>query len=311
MPAHLNLGLVRYERADYVRAAEALASALALDGDVPDANALLGHALLEAGNLDAAAARLREALERKPSDPQAQFWLARALIEQGRAREADPLLAALGEAAGEDPELLRLRILRAGTASGTLRARLLRIAPGTAAAQVTAAEGHIVAGERLQAVEAYREALRLQPDRRGVRLALGDLHFAQEDYDSAEALYRQEAALRPFAAKPLIRLGDVLLMQGESEEAGAALGRALRLDPASPLGLELLARAKADQGDYGAALEHLLAATAGAGGAAARTRIHYQLARLYRRLGDSEAAELHTAKFRDLQRTQTAATPGP
>lgn len=301
LPAHLNLGLVRYERADYVQAAAALSAALQLDGEVAGARALLGHALLATGRLERAVQTLEEALQEDTAAPNARFWLAKAFIGLGRFQEAGALIESLAAEAPSDPELLRLRILRAGSRSGQLRDRLLRESPASVAAKLTAAEVLAAAGERNEAVDAYREILRLQPARRAVRLALGDLRFAQEDYTGAEAWYRQEAELRPFAAKPWRRLGDALLMQGESLAADQALGKALELEPANSETLELLARAKSDQGLRDAAIELLRQAASADAGPAARQRIHYQLAQLYRRAGRTAEAESHAAEFRRLQ----------
>lgn len=301
LPAHLNLGLVRYEREDYVQAAAALSAALELDGEVAGARALLGHALLETGRLERAVQALEQALQEDAAAKNARFWLAKAFIGLGRFREAGAQIESLAAEAPGDPELLRLRILRAGSQSGRLRDRLLRESPASVAAKLTAAEVLAAAGERKEAIAAYREILRLQPTRRAVRSALGDLLFGQEDYAGAEALYRQEAELRPFAAKPWRRLGDVLLMQGESLAADQALSKALALEPGNSETLELLARAKSDQGRRDTAIELLRQAASAGAGPVARQRIHYQLAQLYRRTGQTAEAEAHAAEFQRLQ----------
>ncbi len=306
LPVHLNLGLVRYERLDYVGAARSFRDALALDRSVEGVHGFLGHALLETGRANEADETLREALDRNPDDVKARFWLARSLIRLGRMREAEAQVEVLRGQAAVDPELMRLRILVAGSRSAELRRQLMRAAPGSAAAKITAAETLQAANEWSEAEEAYETVLQMDPHRRGVRLALGDLLLARGAHDAAEELFREESALMPYEAKPLVRLGDVLLLKGDSASAEDILQRSLELDSANAEALELLARSRSDQGHFEAALDALLRAMADASEIARKIRIHYQLSQVYRRLGAGEEARRHATEFRKLQAGQLA-----
>lgn len=307
LPVHLNLGLVRYERFDYPRAASAFLDALALDKSVEDVRGFLGHALLETGRAGEAVELLKLALERDPNNDRARFWLARALAQLDRLSEAEAEIEALARRAGDAPELMRLRILVSGTRSAELRRRLMRLAPGSAAARITAAEALTAAKEWSEAIAAYEFVLQMEPHRRGVRLALGDLLLARGDHDGAEAVLREESVLVPYAAMPLVRLGDVLLLKGDSASAEGVLEKALELESRNAEALELLARSRFDQGRYRAALEALLKAEAAVDAAARKVRIQYQLSQVYRRLGQPDEANRHAREFRRLQEHR----PGP
>ena len=301
LPVHLNLGLVRFERFDYLGAAQSFRDALALDQSVEGIHGLLGHALLETGRADEARETLQLALDRDPNDVKARFWLATALIQLGRKRAAAAEIEALRDSADGDPELMRLRILVSGSRSAELRRQIMRSAPDSAAAKITAGETLAAAKEWSEAAGAYEAVLGMEPHRRGVRLALGDLRLAQGDHDGAEALFREESTLMPYAAKPLLRLGDVLLLKGDSASAERILEKSLELASGNPEALELLARSRSDQGRYDAALKALLRATVEAIATPQKIRIEYQLSQVYRRLGDAEKANRHAAEFRKLQ----------
>lgn len=306
LPVHLNLGLVQYELFKYSEAAHSFRQAITLDEGVEGVRGLLGHSLLEIGRLGEATGTLEQALERDPNDVKLRFWLARALVELGRMREAQTQIEVLQGVADKDPELLRLRILVSGQRSADLRRQLMQLAPSSVAAKITAAETLTAANEWSAAVEAYESALTMEPRRRGVRLALGDLLLAQGDHDRAETLFREESALGPYAAEPLLRLGDVLLLKGDSAGAERVLSQSLELDEESPASLELLARSQSDQGRYQDALETLLKAATHVTDLGRRVRIQYQLAQIYRRMGNSRDSTRHEVEFLRLQKGRSS-----
>ena len=90
--------------ATWPRRAASFEAALALDPDQPEARYNLAHLLVEAGEMDVAAAELRRVLQLAPDFADAHFNLATALEALGGRRQArDHLLRFLELTAGQPP----------------------------------------------------------------------------------------------------------------------------------------------------------------------------------------------------------------
>jgi len=114
-----------------------------------------------------------------------------------------------------------------------------------------------------EAIEAYRRALDLDPHHIAARINLGRLLHERGSYSAAEAHYRLALASRPRDPTALFDLGICLEDLGRLHEAVAVYREAIDAD-----------------------VEHADA--------------HYNLARLYERLGDAPAALRHLQAFRRL-----------
>ena len=109
------------------------------------------------------------------------------------------------------------------------------------------AEGHLHLGAILQeqglaeeAVEAYRQALRLKPESAEPYFNLGGLLAGLNNLDDAVANYRQALRLKPDMAEAHTALGQVLGdREGKTEEAIACLQEAVRLRPTARLQIAL------------------------------------------------------------------------
>jgi len=82
-----------------------------------------------------------------------------------------------------------------------------------------------------EAVQAFREAIRLKPNFARTYVQLGNALGAQEKLGEAEQAFRQGIALRPDLPEPHNNLGNLLGSQGRSVEAEGEYREALRLDP--------------------------------------------------------------------------------
>jgi tetratricopeptide (TPR) repeat protein len=107
-------------------------------------------------------------------------------------------------------------------------------------------------GKIAEAVEHYREALRLNPDSADTHNRLGVALEFQGRPDEAVEHYREALKARPEFAEAHINLGIALKNQGKLDEAIACFRQALQLKPISAeacvnLGLALEARGKADE----------------------------------------------------------------
>jgi tetratricopeptide (TPR) repeat protein len=186
------------------RLAEAEATYRQVIGAAPrHAEALhaLGAVALQAGRPDAARALVEQAIALKPA---ADFQLTRA----------HALLA------------LRLR----GEAAESCRI-VLRARPRDAAAQQVLGHALSDGGDPDAAIDAYREALRLQPDLPDIRNNLGTA------LRQANRLAEAEEELRAIPAEPgtLLNLSSVQKERGAVDRAEATLRQALTLAPADPI----------------------------------------------------------------------------
>lgn len=82
-----------------------------------------------------------------------------------------------------------------------------------------------------EAVQAYREAIRVKPNFAKTYVQLGNVLAAQGKLEEAEQAYRQAIQVRPDLPEPHNNLGNLLGSQGRTAEAEREFREALRLDP--------------------------------------------------------------------------------
>ena len=93
-----------------------------------------------------------------------------------------------------------------------------------------------------QAVAAYREAVRLQPEFPSARNNLGNALVAVGDWAGAEEQFVIAVRQDPAYPDAHCNLGLVRLRQGRADEAAACFRRALELEPGHARAAALLAR---------------------------------------------------------------------
>ena len=277
----VNLAALRSRSADYAGAIRDAGAALAIDPSLDGARYNLGIAQLKAGDGAAAAATLaRYAGQPSPAAVQAALGLALAALER-HAESASALQAAI-ETGARDPALL-LALIRALEAAGDAagaeqwRDRLLREAPGSAAALLIEGDALDRGSDWAGAESAYRRAVAADPRLPGAHYSVGLMSYKRRRYDEAARAFREELALqrafapalrylalleldrgRPSHAVPLLErlsvlaptdkqvwrdLGRAYLEAGRAPDAVAALRRAVERSPDEPNGHFLLGRA--------------------------------------------------------------------
>ena len=86
-------------------------------------------------------------------------------------------------------------------------------------------------GDVDNAAEAYRTALKLNPQNADVHVNLGVIALRKGNLDEAKASFITAIQLKPQDANATRNLGDVLVRQGKPEEAMACYRRALTIEP--------------------------------------------------------------------------------
>jgi tetratricopeptide (TPR) repeat protein len=133
------------------------------------ARVMLGNALFERHQLDAALAQYQTALRLRPDYPEAWLRAGVALTELGRPADAMPYLTKATQLAPAWPEpqrRLALALLRAGRAKDAHDAyqKLIALIPATAEGYRDLADMLAEGQQFAEAIHYYREALRLKPD---------------------------------------------------------------------------------------------------------------------------------------------------
>ena len=228
--AGLSDALFRARR--YEEAVEAAREALSIGPDSSGASALyvlLGQALRQLQQLDAAALNLQRAVELEPDHPQPLLELATVYALTQRPEEADALIA-----------------------------RAQELQPLNAAAYHTRAEALRTQQQFEAAVAIYLQALEVDPEFAPALAGMGAGLFQLERYEEAVEALSLGLSLDPELpeAAALYRLMGMALQElGRSEESAERFERSLELDPRDAESLDRLAFLRFNAERYDEALE--------------------------------------------------------
>ncbi len=211
------------------------------------------EARLRAAGEEEEHARRREHLEAAraaaPEDPRVLLAVARDELDQGRAFEAARILARVVRAA-PGWAAARAALVRAYDRAG-MEARAMRTAREAAAAFPTspAAVGEAArAARRLarldEATQLLRKLLALRFDDPSARGTLAQLLIDRGDLDGFAGLVRESLRLDPSDVSARLRLADVLAANGRADEAEDLYAGALRIAPEEADGWERRGRAR-------------------------------------------------------------------
>ncbi len=157
-------------------------------------------------------------------------------------------------------------------------------------------------GRHLQAVKAWRDALKFTPDDPELQRNLAvSLHQSRDD-KSALPIFEQLVKKFPNSADFNFMLGDTLLSLQQTEKAIPYLKKSVELDPKLLSGHSSLARALLQLNRGKEAIPHLeVALPTDTDGT-----LHFQLARAYQLTGQREAARKALMKYREMHTADLA-----
>jgi tetratricopeptide (TPR) repeat protein len=335
-------GLEGLRRGDFAAAEEHLAAALKIDPTLAEVRANLALAYYADHKYPQAVSEFQEALRRDPALETAKSFLPLSLAAAGDCAEALPGLE--GEfASNSDPKLRRVLGLSlercsigAGKeteadqvaqkllaeypddadvlyAAGQLYAKLssetylklMKVAPNSARSYQVMGSVAASDGNWKAAIDAYRQALKLEPALEGVHLQIAILmltHSPEPDtWRQALTELNEELKVDPTSAQAEYEIGEVYRKHAQLEPAVSAFRRALQLDPAAipaRLGLAKTLRQLDRKREALEALEPALDT------APDDPAVHFLLAQIYRDMGRAAEAQQEEAKFKKLQRAQ-------
>jgi tetratricopeptide (TPR) repeat protein len=328
---HMQAGIAADKQRQFDVAITEYRKVTELEPSFADGFISLGQAYMEKRDFGAAIAPLKHALEVNPDSPPAHQLLGYALLAQGYAAQAIPHLeivkdrTALGIAqiqTGQLPEAVaNLQAALAehpndadilyylGRASGLLSKQsidtLLAAYPDSTRAHQAMGENYFVLRRMPDAEKEYREALRVRADAPEVHLELGEVYAGAFQWAKAEEEFRAQARLQPGNAEAAYRLGSALLEEGKGHEARAELVRADKLMPNMPETLYSLGKAESLEGNAAAAEKDWITLLTIEKDSPLAAQAHFGLAGLYRKQGQTAAAQHEMQEFQRLTSAQS------
>jgi tetratricopeptide (TPR) repeat protein len=258
LQAEYNTGLALLKLGRAADAIAPLQASLRLAPDLMDANSALSLAyVLEARYADAMPT-LEKWHRMQAGNPRAATMLALAYLRTGMAAKSVPLLRTVLRDPQKDPKahFLLMEALNATERQQdalSVSEEAARLFPGIAQAHLAKAQQLARLGRYGDAGPAFTEALKLAPDQLDSMLGLGEVQQKKGDYAASLQTYRQALAQdRDNAAATLGVARNLLLLQ-KVAEARPVLEAAIKAHPENP-------------------------------------QLHYELSRVYARLGERELA---------------------
>lgn len=176
----------------------------------------LGRAALAGGMPDLAVTRLEAASAAEPRATAVNYPLALAYRQVGRLEQAEARLRARGDAQPPLPDPLMRELAE------ILRSPVVYESRGDRA---------LAAGQAAAAVEAFRQALALAPDRRAIKQKLATALAVAGDVRAAVTLYQELLAQDPDFPEAHYSLGALFLGSGQLAPAIEQFDAAVRADP--------------------------------------------------------------------------------
>jgi tetratricopeptide (TPR) repeat protein len=304
---HANLGLIYFEERKFEEAIPALRRALKLKPTLGKSDNLLAMSLSEIGHYDEAVPGLEKCL-RYSTDTEIRrmcgLELERAYTGLKRDSKAVEVAMELNRLYPDDPEILYQAGKVYGNFAFLTMEKLAQVAPTSVWRHLAAAEAHESQGAYNQAIQEYREVLRIEPDRPAVHYRIGRSLMgrfwqreSQEDLGAAEKEFAEELRLHPDNANAAYELGEMRRKSKQNEEAQKYFEQAIQHYPdfaEAQLGLAavLLEKNQPEQ-----ALPHAQRAVA----VDPENEVcWYRLAKIQRSLGNIAEQEKALAEYRRL-----------
>lgn len=305
-----NIGFLESQQHRYAQAVRYYIKAAALDPELPGLRMNLGLALFKA-------ARMKEAvgvflpLYRETNPDSAEAQRLRLLI--GMANYAAGSYAAavsfLREAMARDPQDLPYRLVLAHSCLWSKQYQcvldvyhqILSINAESAEADMLAGEAYDQMRDDSDAIQEFRNAVKIDPKYPGVHFGLGYLLWCKNDLAEAAQQFQLEADNVPRDAQTLAYWGDSELRLNHPEAARPLVERALKIDDSQELAWLDLGVLDAASGRNQDALRELKRAERLA---PSDSQAHWRLARLYLTMGMRSQAQAEFAKTKNLNNAE-------
>jgi tetratricopeptide (TPR) repeat protein len=175
---------------------------------------------------------------------------------------------------------------------------VLEVEPNSYRTHQLKAEYYESLGKDEEAIQEYREALKLQPALVNVHFAIGNIYWKRNRLDEALPELMLELEVQPNHPEALYESGDVLFARGNIEEAERHFLKSLQFEPnrvETHLALEKIYTQMARYDSAVASLKKVIRL------APTDATPHYRLANIYRKLGKPAEAQQEMETFAKLR----------
>lgn len=301
--AFASLGLVLSKQGKYEQAVSAYREAIAVDPKLPGLHLNWGLAEFKQEHFEAAIAPLSAALAADPQNMQVLTLLGLSCYGAKRFANAAKYLELPAKSDPANTELhsvLAQSCLSAKQYSCALAEfrQILERDPDSAAAHMLSGEALDGLGRTVEAIPEFEAAAKTAPREPNVNFGLGYLYWKLHKYDEAKSAFENELSIDPAHAQALAYLGDMELKKNAPEKALPLLNKATQLRNDIRIAYLDIGAILSDQKKYPQALAALQRAEKLD---PAQPDAHYRLARLYRAMGNSAAAQREFAKVSELE----------
>ena len=215
------------------RATESVTRALDLDASQTEVRLVLARVYRLTGRNGSAVEELRRVLADEPTSDEARRRLGQIFESEGRHKEAlEQFQGAVDQrpAYWLNHDSLGLFYFRLGQYQDAIRAftRVTDLRPDSAEAFQRLGTAYLAAGDKAHAREFLERALKIAPDAASYS-NLGTIYYGEGRLDEAAQAYREAIKLRPNRALFHRNLGDVYQKQGRSPDALVEYREAARL----------------------------------------------------------------------------------
>ena len=299
-----NLGVVRFFQGEYTKAIPELRHALQFRPELWKIQALLGMAEKRTGDTRSARADLEHAfpqLQEEKLRVETGMELIELYYGANELDKAAGIVSALHLLEPANVEILYTAHQIYAELADESMLSVAILAPKSARMHQLMAHEMARQGDTQGAIAEFREAVKADPQRPGLRFELAEMltnSSSRSDQDEAEQEYKAALAANAFDEKAECRLGEIAARRSDLKEAFAHYSRAVKLQPDDAdadlgLGKTLIAMNEPEKAqpllERSAQLEPFNAVT------------RYHLAAIYRRLGRADDARRELAEFQKLK----------
>ncbi|WP_188759685.1 tetratricopeptide repeat protein [Edaphobacter acidisoli] len=288
---YLDLGLALEQTGQLAMAHDALERSLQLKPGLRGANLFLGIiAYRQDRYKDAEASLLRETHD-DPRDAKAFMWLGVCYLAENNPKAA---IAPLDRAYLLDPkdeDILYHRGHAYLLMANASYAEMFKLNEDSMRVHQVLGEAYATGYRTEQAIWEFELAVKMAPNQPGLHEELADQYWIAGQMDKAAIAYRDELRIDPYSTTSKFKLGSLLVLRQSPQEGVDLLNQALRADPTLNDAHYYLGSGLMNLGRDQDAIQEFQRAIAADAGNGRAISSYYKLARLYRKLGDTQAAD--------------------